>query len=157
MTATNKTAARRSSSSLTIEALQAQAHSLAQRGLELAIDAEKLESQIRLARGTREIEPMTLAEAESIPVAVNDKPSDQVRADGESSTRDVINQVRTMLEARPCTFRELKEACQVSDNRLKGVIVQLQRAEIGLLNLGSPARASWYVPSASTRKALRGK
>lgn len=140
-----KTTTKHNGNASTIEQLANRAHELAAHGRELAIEADRLEQQIRLARGTREISPLLRRRASG---AYGGREADNI------STPALYETIRDLVAARPMRFRDLVEATQAGENRIKGVIVRLQRDGVGLLNLGDQAKALWFIPSDETRKRI---
>ena len=63
--------------------------------------------------------------------------------------------VHRMLVEHPRTFRELKDMTGAGDNRIKGVLMRLQREGTTLVNLGSDNRAIWFAPGPEALKRLQ--
>lgn len=115
---------------------------LAARAKQLNADAEALaeaialEQSTKFARGTkRDMQPIA-------------------RVDDVSAT-PLYLEMKTMLERRPMTLREVIEATKAEENKVKVVLMRMQREEIGLVNMGNRYRALWYIPSESFRKRMR--
>lgn len=95
----------------------------------LAHRVERLEHDVQLARGTREIPQIEVPD----------------------TTAKLMHDVETVLSQRPLTFRELMAALGLGvndENRVKGVLVRLQapsRGRLAVVNLGNGARALWWI------------
>jgi len=129
----------------TMEQLEAQVHSLGQRGRDLAQQAERLEEQLRIARGTQRI-VKTIAPKTSRGAYSGREPD-------EVSTPELYEQIRKLVSDKPMRFRDIVEATQAGENRIKGVLVRLQREE-GCVNLGDTSRALWFIPDEKLLKRL---
>lgn len=71
------------------------------------------------------------------------------------STSDLYAAVEALITERPLPFRDIVEATQAGENRIKGVLVRLQRDRKGVVNLGSGARALWFIPDADVLERLK--
>jgi uncharacterized protein (DUF2461 family) len=89
----------------------------------------ELEKQVKLAKGTRTI-------ARGTEYYVGD----------EGPTPELLEAIRKMLTERPLTFQALLDATGARPNRIKGVIMRLQREGARVVNLGNEARALWFIP-----------
>lgn len=122
---------------------------LAERGRQLALEAETLqqrialEQNVRLARGTKR--DMQITPQLGVPV---------VRANDVASSPLYLNML-DMLKARPYTLRELVDTTKAEDNKVKVVLMRMQRDEVGLENMGNQYRALWYIPSESFRERMQ--
>ena len=100
---------------------------LVQRAEALEAAALELATAMKAARGTREI--------------VRPAPADV-------ATAELYERVRGALEDKPLTFRDLCTTLQVDasgENRVKSVIVRLQRDGHSMVNLGNGSRAIWWI------------
>lgn len=116
-------------------------HEIAERARALAGQAEQLEAAMRRVRGTREIRPARRVDT----------------IDPAASTPLLYAHVERLLRRSPLTFRDLMAAlgAGTNENRVKGVLVRLQRDGRGVVNLGDGARAVWFIPDAAARARLR--
>lgn len=128
---------------------------LTERSKQLAIETERLqqaitlEQNVRLARGTkRDIQGITqpTAPAQPRPMLVTDVASSPLYA-----------KVRELVTTRPLTLRELIEQTKAEENKVKVVLMRMQRDEIGLMNMGNRYRALWFIPSEAFRKQFAAK
>jgi hypothetical protein len=64
--------------------------------------------------------------------------------------------VRAMLEERPMMFQEILEACGARDNRVKGVIMRLQREGVRVVDVApsGTGKALWFIPSEAVLERL---
>jgi len=125
---------------------------LTERTAELAAQAAELrarialEQNVRLARGTkRDVKAPT--PGKGVPVVtppVNDVASSPLYL-----------QMKEMLAKRPYTLQELIETTKAEANKVKVVIMRMQRDEIGLENMGNRFRALWYIPSEAFRSKMK--
>ena len=103
---------------------------------EIAATAEELSRRLRHVKATREL---------STPI-------------GDDTTTAVISSaVERLLRERPMLFRDLLEATGARDNRIKGVIMRLQREGVDVVNLGNEQRALWFIPNQELLKRLRAR
>lgn len=126
---------------------------------QLRLQAEELEKTARLARGTqRHVVPQ---HAGSIVV----KPAlGPYWVGDEGPTEELMLVVQQMLTEHPMRFVQLLEATGARDNRIKGVIMRLQREGVRVVDVAPPGtgKAIWFIPSAEvmarlTRVAQRAK
>lgn len=131
----------------TVSEISTRLHNLAEDAKRLQKEADELQSKLRIARGTRE----------------NVK---QARIDttyfvgDEGPTPELYNAVEHMLRQRSMTFQELLDETGARANRIKGVLMRMQRDEKPLVNLGNDRKALWRVADPGMvrqlRAALRG-
>lgn len=94
-------------------------------------EAAELERQATMAKGTqRDIKP------EELPLIGDEMPTPALMA-----------LVQALISDKPCTFQELLHATGARDNRVKGVLMRLQREGHRVINLGTQAKALWFLPS----------
>lgn len=116
----------------------------------LASDIQQLAAQVdrlRKVGGTRDLaadtQPPVRARSRTstiAPVIVNEAPAE--------STPDLYQAIERYITEEPRTFRAIKGQFSVADNRIKSVLIRLQRDRRGVVNLGNSARAIWFIPSA---------
>lgn len=109
---------------------------------QLRLAAEALEKQVALARGTKRTKTPTgrvLVKPARGPYFVGD----------EGSTEELMATITKMLIDRPWRFAELLEATGARDNRIKGVIMRLQREGVRVIDVASAGngKALWFIPS----------
>lgn len=115
----------------------------------LASDIQQLAAQVdrlRKVGGTRDLaadtQPATRARSRTATIApaiVNEAPAE--------STPDLYQAIERYITEEPRTFRAIKAQFPVTDNRIKSVLIRLQRDGRGVANLGNSARAIWFIPS----------
>lgn len=103
---------------------------LVEQARQLRLQAEELERKVKLARGTRDL-----------------KPKDTNHVGDETSTAELVDAITRLLRVKPMTFQELLEATGARDNRIKGVLMRMQRVGMRLVNLGTEQKALWFLPS----------
>jgi hypothetical protein len=112
----------------------------------LAADARDLEKKARLARGTeRNIAP---------PKAVVAPKRGRYFVGDNGPTEELMLTVSAMLQERPWTFRDILEQTGARDNRIKGVIMRLQREGVKVVNLGEENKALWFIPDQRVLRRL---
>lgn len=97
---------------------------------QLRLQAEALEKTARHARGTqRDVKPHYVGD---------DGPTDQL-----------MRVIKEMLLERPMRFQEILEATGARDNRIKGVIMRLQREGVRVVDVApeGTGKALWFIPS----------
>lgn len=124
---------------------------LVEQARQLRLQAEELERKVQreLARGTqRNVKP-------TLPVIAN--PSRPFYVGDETSTRDLMAVVQRMLEQRPWRFIEIVEETGARDNRIKGVITQLQREGVRVVDVApeGTGKALWFIPSPEVLARLK--
>lgn len=114
---------------------------LVEQARQLRLQAEALEKKVLQARGTqRDVKP----------VNVIVKPAhSRYWVGDEGPTEGLMAVVRAMLEERPMMFQEILEACGARDNRVKGVIMRLQREGVRVVDVApeGSGKALWFIPS----------
>lgn len=135
MTAKTKTQVSRTTNGAE-DAQRAQAlGSLEERAAALESEAHRLFEQVMLARGTAELPKRPAGEY-------------AVHAPITSSTGQLYARVQAALTDKPYTFRDLCVHLGITsdgENRVKSVIVRLQRDGLAVVNLGDRARAIWWI------------
>lgn len=121
---------------------------LVEQARQLRLQAEALEQSAKLARGTQRNVRATrpTVQPKRSPYYVGD----------EGPTEELMSVVQRMLLERPCRFTELLEATGARDNRIKGVIMRLQREGVRVVDV-APAgtgKALWFIPSDAVLKRL---
>lgn len=115
---------------------------LVEQARQLRMQAEELERNARLARGTARMKRPT----QNLVVLPARGPH-YVGDDGP--TEDLMRAIQSLLQERPLRFQELLEATGARDNRIKGVIMRLQREGVRVVDV-APAgtgKALWFIPS----------
>jgi hypothetical protein len=125
--------------------LLAKAKAIAERGAILKQQADALEKKIALARGTEDVT--------AIARKVARRPTEYFVGD-EGPTPELYAAVDRMLRTRRMTFQELLDATGARANRIKGVLMRLQRDEVPLMNLGDERRAIWFIPDQGSMQRL---
>lgn len=77
-----------------------------------------------------------------------------VQPGDEGSTEELMSVIKQLLQGRALTFQELLET-GARPNRIKSVIMRLQREGVRVVNLGSRYRALWFIPTETTVQYLR--
>lgn len=124
---------------------------LVEEARQLRLQAEALEKKVRLARGTERI-----AKPASTVVV---KPSFGPYYTGdEGPTEQLMEVVKAMLQERPWMFRDMLEATGARDNRIKGVIMRLQREGVKVVDVApeGTGKALWFIPSDAVLERLTG-
>jgi hypothetical protein len=103
---------------------------LVEEARQIRLAAEALEKKVKLVRGAKQVV----------------KPHSVFYVGDEGPTDALMESVRALLKERPRTFRELLEETGARDNRIKGVIMRLQRDGEHVINLGNETKASWFIP-----------
>ena len=115
--------------------LHAVAERIRAQTVRLAEDAreiDRLEKQLRLVRGTRDLKARSTTEY-------------HVGDDGPTS--ELYDVVLRMLQERPMTLQALIDETGARANRLKGVVWRLQMNEKRVVNLGTDTKAIWFICS----------
>jgi hypothetical protein len=115
---------------------------LVEEARQLRLQAEALEKKVRMARGTQRVEKPTgnvLVKPARGPYWVGD----------EGPTEELMAVVKAMLEERPLRFQEILEQTGARDNRIKGVIMRLQREQVRVVDIApeGTGKAVWFIPS----------
>lgn len=121
---------------------------LVEQARQLRLDAEALEKKVQLARGTQRV---TRA-----PQNIIVKPHGPHWVGDEGPTEQLMIVVKDMLEERPLRFQEILDATGARDNRIKGVIMRLQREGVRVVDVSPPhsGKALWFIPSDDVLKRL---
>jgi hypothetical protein len=74
----------------------------------------------------------------------------------DGTTDDLAAAVHALLLERPMRFVELLEATGARDNRIKGVITQLQRRGVRVVDVAPEGnrKALWFIPSEALLERL---
>lgn len=124
---------------------------LVEKARQLRLQVEKLENDVKHARGTRPVKrpPMNvLVKPSHSPYYVGD----------EGPTEQLMAAIKQMLMDRPCRFQEILEATGARDNRIKGVINRLQREGVRIVDVSPPGTgraALWFIPSDEVLDRIR--
>ncbi len=110
-----------------------------------AKEVERLERQLRGVRGTRDLKKATNGS--------------EYRVGDEGPTGELYDVVHRMLLEKPHTLQALIDETGARANRLKGVVWRLQLNEKRVVNLGTDAKAIWFIcndeVAARLRRALK--
>jgi hypothetical protein len=116
---------------------------LVEQARQLRLQAEALEKKVErsLARGTQRV-----VRPQSVVVKPVQGPY-YVGDDGP--TEQLMGVVKLMLEERPLRFQEILDATGARDNRVKGVIMRLQREGVRVVDVApeGTGKALWFIPS----------
>lgn len=113
---------------------------LVEQARQLRLQAEALEKKVQLARGTQR--------GMKAPQNIVKTPGPYFVGD-EGPTEQLMSVVKLMLEERPLLFQEILSETGARDNRIKGVIMRLQREGVRVIDV-APAgtgKALWFIPS----------
>lgn len=126
---------------------------LVEQARQLRIQATALEKMARTAKGTqRGMMPWTK-------VLVQPKHGVYFTGD-EGTTEELLDVVQRMLTERPWRFSEMLEASGARDNRIKGVLMRLQREGVRVIDIApeGSGKALWFIPSdAATARVVRAR
>jgi hypothetical protein len=125
----------------TDEAMQALRNEMAKVQETLDESRAALEKMMRFARGTQD-------NIGKIAKAKTD-PRNWVGDNGP--TGELLMVIRRMLTTKEYTFKELLAETGARDNRIKGVIMRLQRNGVNVVNNGTETRALWHIPARKVR------
>jgi hypothetical protein len=123
---------------------------LVEQARQIRMQAEALEKKVtrELARGTqRNVRPQNVLV----------KPSHGPHYVGDDGpTEQLMSVVKTMLEERPLRFQEILDATGARDNRVKGVIMRLQREGVRVVDVApeGTGKALWFIPSDAVLQRL---
>lgn len=123
---------------------------LVEQARQLRLQAEALEKKVEreLARGTqRNVRAgSVLVKPAHGPYYVGD----------EGPTEQLMEVVKDMLTERPLRFQEILDATGARDNRVKGVIMRLQREGVRVVDVAPPhsGKAVWFIPSDAVLQRL---
>jgi hypothetical protein len=122
---------------------------LVEQARQLRIQAEELEKTARHARGTRNRSPTGRF------VAGPKHSADWVGDEG--TTEELMAVVQRMITERPRRFAELLEATGARDNRIKGVLMRLQREGVRVVDVApeGTGKALWFIPSDEALTRIR--
>ena len=118
---------------------------LVEQARQLRLQAEELEKNARHARGTQRNAAPTPVYGRPIV-----KPARGPHWVGdEGSTEQLMDTIHAMLVERPLRFAEILEATGARDNRIKGVIMRLQREGVRVVDVApeGTGKAIWFIPS----------
>jgi len=116
---------------------------LVEQARQLRLQAEALEKQARFAKGTREIARV---------------PAEVPLIGDELDTPTLMTLVQQLISERPMSFQDLLQQTGARDNRIKGVLMRLQREGAKVVNLGTQSRALWFLPNDEVmRRITRAK
>jgi hypothetical protein len=112
---------------------------------------EKLEKDVRMARGTARMKRPTSTPNVIVKPA---RPPHWVGDDGP--TGELLLVVHRLLLERPLTFQDLLEQTGARDNRIKGVIMRLQREGVQVVDVApeGTGKALWFIPSEAVMARL---
>lgn len=118
---------------------------LVEQARQLRLQAEELEksARARFARGTK----LSVA-PDAGRIVAKPAPSPHWTGD-EGPTEALMTSIQMLLIERPRRFVELLEATGARDNRIKGVIMRLQREGVNVVDIAPPGtgKALWFIPS----------
>lgn len=116
---------------------------LVEQARQLRLQAEELEKNARRARGTQRMRRATAGQNVIV------KPSGPYWVGNEGSTEELMETIQKMLTERPWRFREILDATGAGDNRIKGVIMRLQREGVRVVDVApeGTGKALWFIPS----------
>jgi len=118
---------------------------LVEESRQLRLQAEALEKKVQIARGTR---------------GAVVKPSGPHYVGDEGPTEQLMSVVQALLRERPMRLVEIIDATGARDNRIKGVLMRLQREGVHLVDVApeGTGKALWFIPSeAVLDRLLRAK
>lgn len=123
---------------------------------QLLDQAKKLELPTRLPRGTRQDVASHAAEAlkHAEGATKHTRPDGSYHVGDEGPTPELLEAVTRLITEHPRTFQELRDLTGARDNRIKGVLMRMQRDGVTLANLGTEAKAIWFCPSPEALKRL---
>lgn len=126
---------------------------LVEQARQLRLQAEELEKTARLARGTRG--PAQWPAPAGWP-GVAPEPRGPHWVGDEGTTEELMRTVKEMLLERPLRFQELLEGTGARDNRIKGVIMRLQREGVRVVDVApeGTGKALWFIPSDAVLERL---
>jgi hypothetical protein len=112
---------------------------------------DQLEKDVRLARGTARMKRPTNTPNVIVKPA---RPPHWVGDDGP--TGELLLVVHRLLLERPLTFQEILEQTGARDNRVKGVIMRLQREGVHVVDISTSGdgKARWFIPSEEIMKRI---
>lgn len=117
---------------------------LVEQARQLRLQAEELEKNAKLARGTARMRRSTAS------TRIMVKPSHNPHWVGnDGTTRDLMERIALMLMDRPWLYRDIVEATGAGENRIKGAITALQREGRRVVDVAPEhsGKALWFIPS----------
>lgn len=117
---------------------------LVEEARQLRMQAEALEKKVLQAKGTQEIHKAAPAYTKATAYA---EKLDQYFIGDDGPTEQLMAVVQQLLTEHPMTFQDLLATTGARDNRVKGVIMRLQREGVRVINIGLPMRAVWFIPN----------
>ena len=115
---------------------------LVEEARQLRLQAEELARRMLAVQGTRpDVEPPPTDTPDDKPV--------NYHVGDHGSTDELTEVVLMMLSERPMWFRDIVETTGARANRIKGVIVRLQREGHRVIDLAPEGalKALWFIPS----------
>lgn len=125
---------------------------LVEQARQLRLQAEALEKKVEreLARGTRQnVKP---------PSNLIVKPARGRWWTGDDgTTEELMGVIQAMISERPRRFVELLEETGARDNRIKGVLMRLQREGVNVVDVAPQGsmKALWFIPSPEVLARLK--
>lgn len=118
---------------------------LVEEARQLRLQAEALEKKVQLARGTRDLPRVAVAPKHG-PFWVGDN----------GPTDELMTVVERLLRTRPLLLTEILEATGARDNRVKGVLMRMQRYGVRLIDVApeGTGKALWFIPSDAVYERL---
>ncbi len=117
-----------------------QAKELREQAMSLDAQAAELARKLRQVRGTRDLRA---------------KGTTWSQVGDNGPTGELLEVVQRMITEHPMTFQELLDRTGARANRIKGVIMRLQRNGVKVVNMGTETKALWFAPSASVWQRLQ--
>lgn len=119
---------------------------LVEQARQLRMQLEALEKQV--ARGTHR-------EVRTGPAIVAPKHGPYYVGD-EGPTEQLMSVIKDMLTEHPMRFQQILEATGARENRIKGVIMRLQRDGVRVVDVASEGagKALWFIPSDEVLKRI---
>jgi hypothetical protein len=116
---------------------------------ELEKQAKDLEKKVQLARGTQRIKRETAKTTPGRPHLIVKPSRSPYWTGNEGTTRDLMDVIERMLVERPWFYRDIVEATEAGENRIKGAITALQREGRRVVDVApeGTGRALWFIPS----------
>jgi len=123
---------------------------LVEQARQLRLQAEELERTARMAKGTKDFKPAARGSAIVKPARGPYWTGD------EGPTEQLLAVIQQMLTDRPRLFREIVEATGAGENRIKGVIMRLQREGVRVVDVApeGTGKALWFIPSPEVLERL---
>lgn len=123
---------------------------LVEQARQLRLQAEALEKKVEreLARGTqRNVAPNVIVKMVHGRWWTGDA----------GTTEELMGVIEAMLKERPRRFVELLEETGARDNRIKGVLMRLQREGVNVVDVApeGTGKALWFIPSSEVLDRLK--